>query len=80
MLSGNFEHGTKSSVAEVIQARGGLIIKSVTKKCDYVVVGGMGNENWSMGNYGSKVKAALDWQAKSSAVQIISESDLYDAL
>lgn len=80
VLSGNFEHGTKSSVAEVIQARGGLIIKSVTKKCDYVVVGGMGNENWSMGNYGSKVKAALDWQAKSSAVQIISESDLYDAL
>lgn len=80
VLSGNFEHGTKSSVAEVIQARGGLIIKSVTKKCDYVVVGGMGNENWSMGNYGSKVKAALDWQAKGSAVQIISESDLYDAL
>lgn len=40
----------------------------------------MGNENWSMGNYGSKVKAALDWQAKGSAVQIISESDLYDAL
>lgn len=80
VLSGNFEHGTKSSVAEVIQARGGLIIKSVTKKCDYVVVGGMGNENWSMGNYGSKVKVALDWQAKGSAVQIISESDLYDAL
>lgn len=80
VLSGNFEHGSKSSVAEAIQARGGLIIKSVTKKCDYVVVGGMGNENWSMGNYGSKVKAALDWQAKGSAVQIISESDLYDAL
>ena len=80
VLSGNFEHGSKSSVAEAIQARGGLTIKSVTKKCDYVVVGGMGNENWSMGNYGSKVKAALDWQAKGSAVQIISESDLYDAL
>lgn len=80
VLSGNFEHGSKSSVAEAIQARGGLTIKSVTKKCDYVVVGGIGNENWSMGNYGSKVKAALDWRAKGSAVQIISESDLYDAL
>ena len=30
--------------------------------------------------YGSKVKAALDWQAKGSTVQIVSESDLYDAL
>lgn len=79
ILSGNFEHGTKSSIEQAIEEKGGTILKSVTKKCNYVVVGEMGNENWAMGNYGSKVKKALDWQAKGLPVQIISESELFDA-
>ena len=56
------------------------MIKSVTKTCDYVVVGGIGNENWTMGNYGAKVKKALDWQAKGINVQILSEAALYNAM
>ena len=80
VLTGNFEHGTKDSVASMIESRGGVLLKSVTKKCDYVVVGGFGNESWSMGNYGSKVKKALDWQAKGVPVRIVSEQELFDAL
>lgn len=76
-LSGNFEHGSKDSVAEFIALRGGEVIPSVTKKCDYVVVGGCGNEAWSLGNYGTKVKKALDWQAKGVPVQIVSEAVLF---
>lgn len=80
VLSGNFEHGAKSTVEQAIEARGGTMIKSVTKTCDYVVVGGIGNENWTMGNYGAKVKKALDWQAKGINVQILSEAALYNAM
>ena len=78
VLTGTFEHGSKSSVAEFIESRGGEMLKSVTKKCDYVVVGGCGSEAYSLGSYGSKVKKALDWQAKGVPIQVIRECELFD--
>lgn len=80
VLSGDFEHGSKSSVETLITAKGGTILKSVTKKCNYVVVGGRGSEAYAMGNYGTKVKKALDWQARGIPVQIVSEEDLFNCL
>lgn len=80
ILSGDFGHGSKASVESLITAKGGMILKSVTKKCNYVVVGGQGSEAYAMGNYGTKVKKALDWQAKGIPVQIVSEEDLFNCL
>lgn len=80
ILSGNFEHGSKDSVAAMIESKGGTMLKGVTKKCNYVVVGGCGNEMWSMDNYGSKVKKALDWQAKGVPIQIVTEEELFQYL
>ena len=77
VLTGTFEHGSKSSVAEFIESRGGERLESVTKKCDYVVIGGCGSEAYSLGSYGGKVKKALDWQAKGVPVQVIRECELY---
>ncbi len=80
VLTGEFEHGAKSSVEAIIKDKGGLILKSVTKKCNYVVVGGQGSESYAMGNYGTKVKKALDWQAKGVPIKIISENQLFESL
>ena len=77
VLSGNFKHGSKDAIGSLIESKGGIVIKGVTKKCDYVVVGGCGNENWSMGNYGNKVKKALCLQEEGIPVDIISENDLF---
>ena len=55
---------------------GGIPVKSVTKKTDYVIVGSQGSDAWSAGNYGSKIKKALELQEKGIAIQIIKESDL----
>ena len=60
----------------MIESKGGTMLKSVTKKCDYVVAGSFGDERWTMGNYGSKIKEAMDWQAKGIPVKIITEEDL----
>lgn len=79
-LSGDFDHGSKSQIGSMIEAKGGTILKSVTKKCDYLIVGGQGNEAWSMGNYGNKVKKALDWQEKGVPIQIVSEEELFQHL
>ena len=75
-MSGNFEHGSKGVIASYIEKMGGSCIKSVTKKCNYVVVGGCGNEMWSTGKYGSKVKKAMDWQSKGVSIEIIGENEL----
>lgn len=76
-LSGEFEHGTKSAIQELIESRGGECIKSVTKKCSYVVVGNSGNENWTMGSYGQKVKKAMEYQTKGLDISIIDEDSLF---
>ena len=76
-LTGVFDHGAKPEIENYIKEKGGTTLKSVTKKCDYVVVGGQGSRDYAMGNYGTKVKKALDWQAKGVPVKIISESVLF---
>lgn len=77
VLTGSFEHGSKDRVAAHIASRGGEVVKGVTKTCDYVVVGGQGSEAYAMGNYGSKVKKALDWQAKGVPIEIVAESEIF---
>ena len=79
-LSGDFEHGSKQSVADLIIAKGGEISKSVTKACSYVVVGGKGSEAYAYGSYGSKVKKAMEWQAKGVPMRIVLEEELMEAL
>lgn len=77
VLTGNFEHGAKSDVERYITDRGGIIAGSPSKKVSYVVVGGCGSEAYAMGSYGTKVKKAMDLQAKGVPIQIISERELY---
>ena len=77
VLTGSFNHGTKDDVSAFIRGRGGEVLQSVTKKCDYVVIGGCGSEAYSLDSYGGKVKKALDWQAKGVPMQVIEECDLY---
>lgn len=77
VLTGSFDHGSKDSIAEFIASKGGEVIASVTKKCNYVVIGGCGSENYSLGSYGGKVKKALDWQAKGVPVKVIKECELF---
>lgn len=76
-LTGAFTRGTKASVEEKIKMRGGTILKSVTKKCDYLIVGGVGSEAWSYGSYGNKVKKALEMQQSGLPIEIVGEEQLF---
>ncbi|MDO4428528.1 MAG: exonuclease domain-containing protein [Atopobiaceae bacterium] len=77
VLTGNFEHGSKDDVERFITERGGLIAGKPSGKVSYVVVGGCGSEAYAMGSYGTKVKKAMDLQAKGAPIQIIQECELY---
>lgn len=77
VLTGTFGHGSRDCVASYIEMNGGTVLPSVTKKCDYVVIGENGSSAYAMGNYGTKVKKALDMQAKGDDIKIISEDAIY---
>lgn len=75
-LTGAFDHGSKAAITKFLADRGGTVLSGVSKKCDYVLVGGQGSEMWTTKNYGSKVKKALDLQAKGDDIKIIGEEAL----
>ena len=76
-LTGEFDCGSRSSVSSMLEEQGAIMQPGVTKKTDILVVGGQGSTAWSSGNYGSKIKKALELQTKGAQILIIRESDFF---
>ena len=75
-LTGEFQYGPRDTVTELLKSKGVTVSGSVTSKTDYLIVGGEGSTAWSCGNYGSKVKKALELQEKGKTIKIIREDVL----
>ena len=75
-LSGEFAYGSKEEVATLLEMHGAIMVNSVSKKTDYVLVGEKGNSAWLTGNYGTKIKKAMELQTKGCGIKIIREEDL----
>lgn len=79
-LTGDFDHAARKDVENELTNLGAEVRRSVVKKLDYLIVGGQGSDSWVAGNYGTKVKKALELQAAGAGVQIIREADFFAAL
>ena len=79
-LSGEFDYGTKEQVSEMLTEKGAVIQSSVNKKTDILVVGGQGNSAWCSGNYGTKVKKAMELKEKGVDIQIVKEKDFFEMI
>lgn len=79
-LSGDFTFGSKSDVELIIVNLGGIRVDSITSRTDILVVGGNGSSNWSFGNYGTKVKKALELNSKGKNIQIIGEDSFLEMI
>lgn len=79
-LTGEFSHGSRADVRATIEKLGGTVLDGLTKKVDYLAVGGAGNECWAYSMYGRKVEKAVENRKKGCKVVIVSERDLYDAM
>ena len=53
---------------------------NVVQSLDYLVVGGLGNEQWALGNYGTKVKKALGFINRGFDIKIVGEEDFMKLL
>lgn len=79
-LSGNFVNGTKEDIEQIITARDGIVVSSVSSKTNILVIGGEGSKDWSFSNYGTKAKRAMELRSKGSDILIIGEIDFLNSI
>jgi NAD-dependent DNA ligase len=77
-LTGLFNRGTRQEAAEAISNIGGIVVKTVSKKTDYLIIGESGNPCWAFACYGRKVEQAITLRKKGSRVALIHEYDFWD--
>lgn len=76
-VTGTCTSGTRAEVEQKLSDMGAVVAKSVTKKTDILIVGGEGSTNWAYGNYGGKIKKALELQNQGSSIKIIGEKEIF---
>lgn len=79
-LTGDFVFGPRETCEAAIVRRGGQIKAGVSKKVDFVVVGGLGSKEWKHGGFGTKVERAVELQREGAKVRIVHEDAWAEAL
>jgi len=72
-LTGNFVYGPKEVCETAIEQRGGVVNPSVGEEVQYLVVGGLGVDEWRSGGLGREIEKAMRLRATKSSVKIIPE-------
>lgn len=79
-LSGEFDCMSKSDFAKLLVDRGAIVKNNVVKSLNYLIVGDRGSELWAHGNYGTKVKKAMEFNEKGGKIEILRESDILSSV
>lgn len=72
-LTGDFVFAPRTVCAEAIVRRGGLIASSVSRKLNYLVVGGLGSPEWKHGSFGTKIEKAMDLKRSGLPLLVLHE-------
>jgi len=72
-LTGDFVFAPRSRCEAEITGRGGRVHPSVTKKINYLVVGGLGSDEWKHGSYGTKILKAIDYKRQGCPIFLVHE-------
>lgn len=78
-VTGDFVYGPRERVSEAITDRGAML-KGVTKKLNYLVVGLRGSDEWKHGSYGTKILKAVEYKRAGVALSIVREDNWAAAL
>ena len=74
-LSGNFEYGKKADVQKLITDNGGFIETNIRKTTDILVIGKFESQAYAHGNYGTKVRKAMELNCKGCNISILKEEE-----
>ena len=72
-LTGEFVFAPREKCEAVIEQRGGIVSRSVTKKLRYLVVGGLGSPEWKHGSFGTKIEQAIRYKRDGLPILILHE-------
>lgn len=72
-LTGDFVFGPRATCEQAIALRGGVVQAGITKKLDYVVIGGLGSPEWKHGSFGTKIEKAIEYKRSGLPIVIIHE-------
>lgn len=79
-LTGDFVFAPRTICADAIERRGGSVSSSVTKKVNFLVVGGLGSTEWKHGSFGTKIEKAMDLRSDGVPLLIVHEDRWANAL
>jgi NAD-dependent DNA ligase len=71
-LTGEFVFGPRKTCEDAIVRSGGAIA-TVTRKLDFLVIGGLGSAEWKHGSFGTKVEKAIEHKQSGVPLMIIHE-------
>lgn len=72
-LTGNFVYAPREVCTAETEKRGGLVKNSVTKKLQYLVVGGLGSPEWKHGSFGTKIEQAMRYKRGGLPIAVVHE-------
>jgi NAD-dependent DNA ligase len=72
-LTGNFVYGPQDVCKTAIEQRGGIVKPSVGDEIEFLVVGGLGVDEWRTGGLGTEIERAMRLRASGKSVKIIPE-------
>jgi NAD-dependent DNA ligase len=72
-LTGNFVYGPEDVCKTAIEQRGGIVTPSVGDESHFLVVGGLGVDEWRNGGLGAEIESAMRLRATGKSVKIIPE-------
>lgn len=79
-FTGESYRATRAEMAKDIEKLGGIFRAAVSSRTDYLVVGNAGNPCWAYSCHGRKIEEAMALRKEGGKVQIINETDFWDAI
>jgi hypothetical protein len=79
-FTGESYRSTRAEIRAEVERLGGRFRTSVSKSTDYLVVGNAGNPCWAYSCYGRKIEEAMALRKAGAKIQIINETDFWDAI
>lgn len=71
---------TRAELADIVSSHGGLPRDGVSRKTNYLIVGNDGNPCWAYSCYGRKIEEAINLRREGFKLQIVNETDFWDAV
>lgn len=79
-LTGDFVYAPRKICESEIATLGGIAKSSVSKRINYVVVGGLGSNEWKHGSFGTKIDGAMRLKRAGASISIVHEDHWAESL